>query len=101
MSQYIQIQTEQGPVQAEINESGAVVQLNVFMPPRGAGFFLAFPAGEAEAAKAAAADLLNGDPLEEGRNITADVPGALAAGTVMRPVFKAHFGRPNVAHARA
>jgi len=91
-----------GPVELEIHRLAEArianaVQVNCFMPPSGAGFFVVFPADQEAAAVEAAAALAGRDDLQEGANITGEVPGCLCAGTVPRPTVQ--FGTPKVSHA--
>lgn len=80
--------------------NGRSIQLNAYMPLNGgAGYFVAFPKGKVAQCVAAMTKLLNDPPAEGSGDITAQVPGALAAGKVARPTFA--FGTPTVAHAKA
>lgn len=99
MKTTITLETQRGPVAAEILDGGASVQLNVYLPPIGPAFFLAFPAGERQAAAEAAVALIDGDELPASTNITNRVPGALTAGTLTRVGFNVAFGTPQVDHA--
>ena len=92
----VQRETKLGTVELLIDENGDNVQVNCVMPPFGPGFFVVFPNGETEKAIAASVIIANTDNLPERANITSQVNGALAAGTVPRPLFK--FGQAEVRH---
>ena len=92
--------TKNGTIELLIDRSAGNLQINCVMPPSGPGFFVVFPEGHdtAQAVQAAVA-LAERDDLPESANITATVPGALAAGTVPRPRFQ--FGTPEVSRGTA
>ena len=102
MSKEIIIDTSKGPVCAEVsNLQGQFVQVNVYLPPVGAGFFLVFPKKKRAKALEAAKRLLEGEPLADDADISKLVPGAVVAGSVKRPTFKVQMGTPEVRHAVA
>lgn len=91
--------SKMGIIELLIDQGGGNVQVNCIMPPRGPGFFVVFPGDDIEAALSAAVVVADRGGLPENANITASVPGAMAAGTVPRPAFQ--FGAPEVRHAAA
>lgn len=96
----IDITTRHGPARIQVT-GHSDIQINAFLSPNGgAGFFLVFPRDKEQAAIDAATALLDGEPLEDNLDITAQVPGALVAGTVPAlKVGKVEFGTPSVAHS--
>lgn len=92
--------TKNGTIELLIDRSSGNLQINCVMPPSGPGFFVVFHEGYGTAkAVQAAVDLSERSDLPESANITATIPGALAAGTVPRPRFQ--FGTPEVSRGIA
>lgn len=85
----VTIATISGPELGELTIVNEGVQLNVYTPRNGgAGLFVVFDTLEpCDEALEAVRGLLSGEPLAENIDLTARVPGALAAGSMPRPKF--------------
>ena len=96
MPEKLIIDTSKGKILAELNRDNGVLQFNAFSAPGGVAFFMVFAdgPGQKEAIEAAARDLIEGEPLEPGANISSRVPGCIAAGTAGR--LHVTFGAPGV-----
>lgn len=102
MSKEVVIDTQKGKVCAELSTiQGQFVQVNVYLPPEGAGFFLVYQKKKRAKAMEAAKRLIEGEPLADDADISKLVPGAVVAGSVKRPTFKVRMGTPEVRHAAA
>lgn len=86
---FIKTKTSDGDaLTVQAMESDGLVQLNVFIPPKGgSGFFVLFPIDKQEEALAAAVKLADAAPHEGCQDITSQVDGALSAWLMPQPAF--------------
>lgn len=86
----VSIATVRGAEQAEIVPVDEGVQINVYLPGNGgAGLFALFPTMHPlDEALAELRNLLTGPALAADIDLTARIPGALAAGSMPRPAFE-------------
>lgn len=91
---FIETETSAGdPLKAQAIEDDGMVQMNVFIPPKGgSGFFVLFPADKRDEALAAAVKLADAAPHDGSEDITSQVDGALSAWLMPQPKFAVASG---------
>lgn len=96
------IETGQGPVTAQMQHAGGVLQLNVHhLPGKRFGLFAVYDEGQVDGFERALQDFIDGGSLENvapDTNITALMPGCIAAGTGPARSVKVEFGTPGIGH---